>query len=66
MKLRKHRKLRSLQKQPSEVFYEESCSWKFRKIHRKTPVPESQTPLDNTSGRLLLSLQYNETLVITR
>ena len=29
------------QKQPPEVFYEKRCSWKFRKIHRKTPVPES-------------------------
>ena len=27
------------QKQPSEVFYKERCSYKFRKIQRKTPVP---------------------------
>ena len=27
------------QKQPSVVFYRKRCSWKFRKIHRKTPVP---------------------------
>ena len=24
-----------------EVFYEKTCSYKFRKIRRKTPVPES-------------------------
>ena len=29
------------QKQPLEVLYQKMCSWKFRKIHRKTPVPES-------------------------
>ena len=29
------------QKQPPEVFCKKRCSWKFRKIHRKTPVPES-------------------------
>ena len=28
------------EKQPLELFYKESCSEKFRKIHRKTPVPE--------------------------
>ena len=27
------------QKQPPEVFYKKRCSWAFRKIHRKTPVP---------------------------
>ena len=31
----------SIQKQPPEVFCERRCSWKFRKIHRKTPAPES-------------------------
>ena len=50
-----------LKKQPPEVFYEKRCSLKFRKIHRKTPVPESlfnkvakflRTPfLQNTSAR---------------
>ena len=29
------------QKQPPEVFYEKRCFKKFRKIHEKTPVPES-------------------------
>ena len=29
------------QKQSPGVFYNKSCSYKFRKIHRKTPVPES-------------------------
>ena len=29
------------QKQAPNVFYENGCSWKFRKIHRKTPVSES-------------------------
>ena len=29
------------QKQLPEVFYKKRCSYKFRKIHRKTPVPES-------------------------
>ena len=28
----------AFQKQPPEVFYEKRCSWKFRKIYRKTPV----------------------------
>ena len=27
------------EKQPPEVFREKRCSWKFHKIHRKTPVP---------------------------
>ena len=27
-------------KKPPKVFYKERCSWKFRKIQRKTPVPE--------------------------
>ena len=31
----------SRQKQPPEVFCKKRCSLKFRKIHRKTPVPES-------------------------
>ena len=31
-----------IQKHLLEVFYEKRCSWKFRKIHRKTPVPESK------------------------
>ena len=29
------------QKQPPEVFYKKRCSYKFHKIHRKSPVPES-------------------------
>ena len=29
------------QKQPPEVLYTKRCSKKFRKIHRKTTVPES-------------------------
>ena len=32
---------RQVQKQPPKVFYRKRCSQKFRKIHRKTPVPES-------------------------
>ena len=28
----------AFQKQPPEAFYEKRCSWKFRKIHRKTPL----------------------------
>ena len=31
----------SIQKQPPAVFCERRCSWKFHKIHRKTPAPES-------------------------
>ena len=27
------------EKQPKEVLFKKRCSWKFRKIHRKTPVP---------------------------
>ena len=30
-----------MQKQLPEVFYVKRCSWKFRKIHRKTPKPDS-------------------------
>ena len=30
-----------IQKKPPEVFCEKRCSWQFRGIHRKTPVPES-------------------------
>ena len=30
-----------LQKQPTRVFSKKRCSQKFRKIHVKTPVPES-------------------------
>ena len=29
------------QNQPPEVFYNESCSEKFRQIYRKTPLSES-------------------------
>ena len=29
-----------LEKQLPEVFHENRCSYKFRKIHRKTPVPD--------------------------
>ena len=29
------------QKQPPKLLYEKRCSWKFHKIYRKTPVPES-------------------------
>ena len=28
------------QKHPLDMFYKKKCSEKFRKIHRKTPVPE--------------------------
>ena len=31
----------NLQKQPSELFSKKKCSEIFRKIHRKTPVPEA-------------------------
>ena len=34
-------KCHHFQKQPSEVLCKKLCSQKFRKIHRKTPVPES-------------------------
>ena len=30
-----------IQKQPPEVFCKKSCSYKFHKIHRKTPVPQA-------------------------
>ena len=30
----------NVQKQPPEVFCKKMCSWKFRRIHRQTPVPE--------------------------
>ena len=31
----------NVQKQPPEAFCKKICSWKFHKIHRKTPVPET-------------------------
>ena len=31
-----------VQKQPPVLFYEKRCSQKFRRIHRKTSVPESR------------------------
>ena len=64
--------IHTLQKQPSEVFCRNGCSLKFRKIHRKTPVPpatllkkitlahvfscEFCETSKNTPGRLLLTL----------
>ena len=30
-----------VKKQPPEVFCQKRCSWRFHKIHRETPVPES-------------------------
>ena len=32
---------RERHRQPLEVFWKKRCSKKFRKIHMKTPVPES-------------------------
>ena len=52
--------LLAFQKQPPEVFYEKRCSWKFRKIHRKTPLVLKLTPfLQNTSEPLLLAFLCN-------
>ena len=31
----------NVQKQPPEAFCKKMCSWKFHKIYRKTPVPET-------------------------
>ena len=31
----------NVQKQSPEAFCKKMCSWKFHKIHRKTPVPEA-------------------------
>ena len=31
----------NVQTQPPEAFCKKMCSWKFHKIHRKTPVPET-------------------------
>ena len=31
----------TVQKQPLKVLFKKKCSYKCRKIHRKTPVPES-------------------------
>ena len=40
------------QKEPPDVFYKKSCSRKFRKVHRKTPVPNIRpvTLLKRDSG----------------
>ena len=35
------KKMSQFQEQPPEVLYRKSCYWKFRNIHRKTPVLES-------------------------
>ena len=43
----------NVQKQPPEAFCKKMCSWKFHKIHRKTPVPE--TIFNKVAG---LSLWY--------
>ena len=63
----------TVQKHPPEAFCKKMCSWKFYKIHRKTPVPETffnkcfpvnfvkflRMPfLQNTSERLLLNVGY--------
>ena len=37
----KHFRNTSVQKQPPEEFFKKRCSYKFRKIHKKTLVPES-------------------------
>ena len=50
------------QKQAPEVFYEERCSWKFRKILRKTPVPEPLFLWQNTSGLLLVTSEIHMTV----
>ena len=31
----------NVQKQPTEAFCKKMCSWKFHRIHWKTPVPEA-------------------------
>ena len=31
----------NVQKQPPEAFHKKMCSWKFYKIHGKTPVSET-------------------------
>ena len=31
----------NVQKQSPEAFCTKMCSWKFHKIHRKTPVPDA-------------------------
>ena len=36
---KKSQKSNYKQKQPPEVFCKKKCSYKFRKIHRKTPLP---------------------------
>ena len=33
--------IKKIKKQPSKVFYKNSCSQNFCNIHRKTPVQES-------------------------
>ena len=42
------KKMSKFQKQPSEVFYRKSCSYKSRNIHRKTPVLGS--PFNRLAG----------------
>ena len=43
------------QKQPPEVYYRNKCSYNFRKIHWKRPVPESF--FNKVAGSLQLHLK---------
>ena len=40
IEIKQHSQITYLKKQPPEVLCKKSCSKKFRKIHRKTLVPE--------------------------
>ena len=42
----------NVQKQPPEAFCKKMCSWKFHKIHRKSPVPETIWPATLLKNRL--------------
>ena len=55
--------VRLTQKQPPQVFYRKSCSWKIHNIHRKTPALESLLKRDsNTDVFLWISRNFQEHL----
>ena len=46
--------------EPLEVFCKKRCSWKFHKIHRKTPVPEACNFIKKETLVLVFSREFCE------
>ena len=47
-------------KQPPDVFYEKSCSYKFHKIHIKTTVPEACNYIKKETLAQVFSCEFCE------